>query len=289
MNTTFHTRYSLHRIGVLGLLLVALFLSACSQERLAIQDEAFIHSEAELETVGETLESDQLGVIASLELENGNVVRFIDEQLAGDGYRIGVVEVTQPGFQSVISQLVAGQHLSPLELYLSLAPDKAAPPELTAHHRMLADAREEIPLEPRRLTRPALSTQAVGVSACTGLASDTHWDFLDWVVDGFGAALPHHGHGHNLTSTHYGVTGASSKRALGTCNAKGYVKSVRIEYQFGQNLWISVPLGGTWLFPGTSLFYYSDSGFLAPQKYRIRVGFTVQGLEGNTAHTEGSW
>ena len=278
-------------IGIFCLCAAMMLLAACSQEQgLASQaEEAFVFNEAEFDA-GESQVSEELGVIASLELDNGNVISFIDEQLEGNEPKIGVVELGQPGTNSTLSQF-AQENPSPLELYLALTPDKVAPAELTLHHQKLAEVRSEISLEPRKLSSAGLSAQAVDVhNGCnfeTGFGN--HVDFLGWVTAAFGAALPNHGHGHYLTSTHYGVTGKSSKRALGTCNAGGYVKSVRIEYQFGKNLWINVPLGVTWLFPGQFLFYYSDSGFLVPHRYRIKVGYTVEGNPANIAHTEGSW
>jgi len=279
------------KLGILCLCAVMTLLAACSQEQSLSDhvEEGFVFSEAEFDA-GESQVSDRLAVIASLELDNGNVISFVNEQLEGSEPKIGVVELGQPGNGATLSQF-AQETPSPLELYLALASDKTAPAELVAHHQKLAAVRQEISPKPRKLSSAGLSTQGVEVNnLCnyeTGFGN--HADFLGWVTAAFGAALPNHGHGHYLTSTHYGVTGKSSKRALGTCNARGYVKSVRIEYQFGRNLWINVPLGVTWLFPGQFLFYYSDSGFLVPHRYRIKVGYTVEGNPGNTAHTEGSW
>jgi len=281
----------MRKMGILCLGAVMVLLAACSQGDFPEQNEAaFVFSKADID-LGETRVSDRPGVIASLELANGNVIAFIDEQAEGNEPRIGVVELGQPGSGSTLAQLTQAQPLSPLELYLSLEPGRAAPAELVAHHRRLAEVRRAIPLEPRKLSVAGLTPQGVAINNyCnyeTGFGN--HFDFLGWVTDVFGAALPHHGHGHDLLYTHYGVTGKSSKRALGTCNAGGYVKTVKLEYQFGQNLWFNVPLGVGWLFPGQFLFYYSDSGFLVPNRYRIKVGYTTQGLPSNSAHTEGSW
>jgi hypothetical protein len=238
---------------------------------------------------GETREG-PLAIIAELELDNGNVLRFIDESAGGDRPRIGVVEVTAPRAGSMLRALTRERPLTPLEIYLSLAPRGAVvPTPLTLHHQEVARTTPGISLEPQ-VSTVGPTVQADEVESCLGDSGNQyHLGFLGSVGLAFGAALPNHGHGHDLTSTHYGVTGFSSRRALGTCNAEGYVKTVRIEYRWAENLWVAVPLGVSGLFPGQALFYYSDSGFQVPQQYRIRVGFTIQGNPNNRAHTEGSW
>jgi hypothetical protein len=239
---------------------------------------------------GETVRQGPFEILSELKLDNGNVLRFIDESMDGGTPRIGVVEVAAPRSGSVLRALTREQPLTPLELYLALAPRGAAiPAPLLLHHQAAAKTTPGISSEPRVLTVEA-TAQAADVGWCYEESGALyHGEFLGLVVSEFGGPLPNHGHGHDLTSTHYGVTGTSSKRALGTCNVEGYVKSVGVEYQWSAALWVAVPLGVSWLFPGQSLFYYSDSGVQVPQKYRIKVGFTVEGNPSNRAHTEGSW
>jgi hypothetical protein len=272
---------------LMGSLLV---LAACSQASpLSSQESDFIHSESSSqETLGKTVSSDQLSIISELELDNGNTVRFINEQMEGSDSQIGVVEVIQPKTRSVISALTSSS-VSPLELYLALSAEKDAPQELTLNHEFLATMNTEIPKEPREVSLSTFSTQADEVKSCLYmLDSDYHRHFLSWVETAFGAALPKHEHGHYLTSDHYGVTGFAPKRALGTCNASGYVKYVDISFEWIKGVWIDVPLGVAGLTPGQSLFYHSNSGYL-PKRYRIEVDFTTNGLAGNNVHTEGSW
>lgn len=239
---------------------------------------------------GETLREGPLKLISELRLDNGNVLRFIDESAHSDTPRIGVVEVTAPRAGSILRALTRDQQLTPLELYLALAPRGAViPTPLLLHHQEAAQTTPGISSDPRVLTVES-TAQAADVGWCFEESGNQyHLGFLGLVGSAFGGPLPNHGHGHDLTSTHYGVTGAASKRALGTCNVEGYVKSVSIEYRWTSTLWVAVPLGVSWLLPGQSLFYYSDSGFQVPQQYRIKVGFTVQNNPNNRAHTEGSW
>lgn len=239
---------------------------------------------------GQSLREGPFPIIAEIELDNGNTFRFIDESAGGTAPRIGVVEVTAPRAGSVLRALTQERPITPLELYLALTPRGAViPTPLTLHHQEAARTTPGLSSEPRVLTvRP--TAHATEVEGCLGESGNQyHLGFLGSVGSAFGGPLPNHGHGHDLTSTHYGVTGFSSKRALGTCNAEGYVKSVGVEYRWTSALWVAVPLGVSWLFPGQALFYYSDSGFQVPQQYRIKVGFTVEGNPNNRAHTEGSW
>ena len=275
---------------VLSLAVAAsLMLAACSQPHKPDihEDTSFVTDEASF--IGsKTISPKELEVLAELELSNGNVIRFIDEQFETGQPQVGVVELIQAEQSSVLSSLTNDGELSPLEIFLALA-DTQAPEKLMTHHRSLASNSDAIPHEPRSVAI-GLETQATDFTSCAYmLPTGYHAKFLTRVADAFGAALPHHGHGHNLTSTHYGVTGKSAKRALGTCNASGYVKTVNVSYQWSSKIWVNVPLGVAGLFPGQSLFYYSNSGFLLHQRYRIKVGYTANGLAFNYAHTEGSW
>jgi len=237
-----------------------------------------------------TTRSGGLKIISELSLQNGNTLRFVDEASEGGAPRVGVVEVIAPKTGSVLRYLTETQQITPLELYLALAPRGAPVPTiLSAHHKEAARTQAGISYQPR-VVGVAFPLQGSDVGSCWAESGNIyHWGFLGDVTSAFGVALPNHGHGHDLTSTHYGITGISSKRALGTCNVNGYAKSVRIEYRYSSNLWITVPLGVTWLVPGQSLFYYSSSGVQVPQTYRIKVGLTTDGFAGNSSHTEGSW
>lgn len=251
--------------------------------------------------------------VAEAKLSSGTVLRFVDEgrPAAGshDQGRIGVIEITNPGTDPILPLMLREYGPSPLELFLAAAGSESAPPEkLVEDHYRVVKYRPGLSAKPRTLslavpltgTKAYLPTHFVAdvapqhgleVDYCLGLPGDYHFDFRSMETDVFGVQLSHHGHGQDLDHTHYGVTGLSSRRALGLCNAAGYVKSVRIQYEWISGVWIEVPIaapGPDWIFPNTSLFYYSDS-WPAVFRYRIKVGFTVEGLAGNTVHTEGSW
>jgi hypothetical protein len=277
---------------LVGLAFLVLALAACSKN-----SSPDVHEDIHDNTfISETLDNTEVAaaredvVIATLKLGNGNSIHFVNESPEGETARIGVVEITNKGQASSLATL-QDTAPTPLELFLAFS-SSDAPAALVADHAHKA-MMDKANVEPRKLqlakASGELSTQAVQVNNCRSLtAGQYHTQFRADETLAFGALSAHHGHGQNLINTHYGVTGLATRRALGTCNASGYVKSVRIEYQWTANLWLNVPLGLTWLFPGQSLFYYSDSS-PAIFRYRIKVGFTVNGLPGNTAHTEGSW
>jgi hypothetical protein len=282
----------LQKRWLVGSVLLVLTLAACSKNPLPEE-----HEDTHEETfISETLENTEVveasddAVIATVKLDNGNTVHFINEARANEKQRIGIIEITGMGQASSLATLEDSAP-TPLELFLALS-DSDAPAALIADHTQKAEL-GKASVEPRTLqlakTSGELSAQGMSVGNCLGLTpGGYHLSFRAAEAVAFGAQLAHHGHGQNLLNTHYGVTGLATRRALGTCNVNGYVKSVRIEYQWTSNFWVNVPLGVSWLLPGQSLFYYSDS-WPVNYRYRIRVGFTVNGLAGNSAHTEGSW
>lgn len=274
---------------LVGLAFLVLALAACSKNPFPETHED-IHENT---FISETLDHTEVAaarddaVIATLKLDNGNSIHFVNESPAGEQARIGVVEITEVG---QASSLAAFEETAPtpLELFLAFSSSEA-PALLVADHAQKAEiGKASVEARKLQLASGELSAQAVDVGDCIGLTANLyHQIFRLDEQAAFGVQLAHHGHGHNLTKTHYGVTGFATRRALGTCNAAGYVKSVRVEYQWTANLWVNVPLGVTWLFPGQTLFYYSDSSPVI-YKYRIKVGFTAS-VPGNIAHTEGSW
>jgi hypothetical protein len=292
MNVSKGSKKITQKQWLVGLAFLVLALAACSKNPVPeakgdIHEETFISETLDSTDVVEARED---AVVATLKLENGNVIHFINESSAGEKPRIGVVEITEVG---QASRLASFEDIAPtpLELFLAFS-GSDAPAALVEDHARKALI-NKASLEPRKLqlakASGELSAQAVQVKNCWGLTpAGYHLNFRAAETLAFGALLAHHGHGQNLLSTHYGVTGFATRRALGTCNVNGYVKSVRVEYQWTSNLWVNVPLGVTWLFPGQSLFYYSSS-WPVSYKYRIKVGFTVNGLAGNSVHTEGSW
>lgn len=274
---------------LVGLAFLVLALAACSKNPLP---EA--HDDRHENTfISETFDNTEVAearadaVVATLKLDNGNSIHFVNESPAGEGVRIGVVEITEVGQASSLATFEETAP-TPLELFLAFSSSEA-PALLVADHAQKAEL-GKASVEPRKLQLASgeLSAQAVDVGDCIGLTPNLyHQIFRLDEQAAFGVQLSNHGHGQNLINTHYGVTGLATRRALGTCNAGGYVKSVRVEYQWTANLWVNVPLGVTWLFPGQTLFYYSNSSPVL-YKYRIKVGFTAS-VPGNIAHTEGSW
>jgi hypothetical protein len=278
------SRLGLQKHWMLGLFFLIIALAACSKNPAPeVYQDTFINSSVD-DT--EVVEAPEDAIIATLKLDNGNVIRFVNEVQASENPHIGVLEITAVGQTSSLAALEASIP-TPLELFLAFS-SLDAPAALIKDHTHKAKL-NQASLEPRKLqASDELSAQAARVGDCIGLTANLyHQIFRLDEQAAFGIQLAKHGHGQNLLNTHYGVTGLASRRALGTCNAGGYVKSVRIEYQWTANLWINVPLGVTWLFPGQTLFYYSNSS-PAIYKYRIKVGFTAN-VPGNSVHTEGSW
>jgi hypothetical protein len=292
MNALKHPKKIVQRTWLLGLVFLATTLVACSKNVVSeahedIHQETFISEASDNAEVAEARDD---AVIATLNLENGNVVHFVNEARVNENPRIGVVEITAVGQASSLTA-VQEDAPTPLELFMAFSSSEI-PGMLVADHAKKAEM-GKASLGPRKLhlakASEELSAQAVSVGNCLGLtAGGYHLNFRAAETGAFGAGLAHHGHGQNLLSTHYGVTGFATRRALGTCNVNGYVKSVRIEYQWTSNLWVNVPLGVTWLFPGQSIFYYSNS-WPVNYRYRIKVGYTLNNLAGNSSHTEGSW
>lgn len=290
MNALKSSKKIVQRTWFLGLVFLVATLAACSKD---VVPEA--HEDLHEETfISETLDNTEVvearedALVATLKLENGNVVHFVNEARVGENPRIGIIEITDVGQASSLASLEENAP-TPLELFQAFSSSEV-PTLLVADHVQKAEL-GKASVEPRKLQLASgeLSAQAGSVGNCLGLtAGQYHNQFRAAEAVAFGAQLARHGHGQTLLSTHYGVTGFATRRALGTCNVNGYVKSVRVEYQWASNLWVNVPLGVTWLFPGQSVFYYSDS-WPAIYKYRIKVGYTVNGLAGNSAHTEGSW
>lgn len=250
--------------------------------------------------------------VAAVTLDSGTVLRFVDEggSVGGtqDYGRIGVMEITAPKTDPLLPGMLREYGPSPLEIFLAAAGPNAEPPEkLVEDHRRAAMSRRMLSPAPRALalvssqdrTKGSMPAHVVAdvaprhgleVDYCTGLSGDFHFDFRSMETDVFGLQLSEHGHGHDLDHTHYGVTGLSSRRALGVCNAAGYVKTVRIQYEWIQGVWVEVPIaapGSNILFPNVSVIYYSDS-WPAVFRYRIKVEFTSV-VDGNIVHTEGSW
>ena len=282
------SRLGLQKQSLLSLFFLIMVLAACSKNPAPeghqnIHNDTFISEGIDNTEVVEVRED---AVIATLKLDNGNVIRFVNEAQASENPHIGVLEITAVGQGLSLAALEASAP-TPLELFLAFS-SSDAPAALIKDHAHKAKL-NQASLEPRKLqASDDLSAQVVDIGDCIGLTANLyHQIFRLDEQAAFGVQLAKHGHGQNLLNTHYGVTGLASRRALGTCNAGGYVKSVRIEYQWTANLWVNVPLGVTWLFPGQTLFYYSNSS-PAIYKYRIKVGYTAS-LPGNIAHTEGSW
>ncbi len=250
-------------------------------------------------------------IITEVQLASGTVLRFVDEGRSigsdTDEGGVGVIEVTAPQAQAILPTMLREYGPSPLEIFMAAAPGTSAPDRLVKDHRQAAKLRQTLSPTPRTLKLVSSLDHAkayvpahivadlspkhgLEVDYCLGLAGDYHFDFRSMEADVFGLQLSEHGHGHNLDHSHYGVTGVSSRRALGVCNAGGYVKMVNIQYQWIQGVWIDVPIaqnGSNTLFPHVSLFYYSDS-WPAAYRYRIKVAFTAI-VDGNIVHTEGSW
>lgn len=244
-------------------------------------------------------------LIAELATASGTQLRFVRERTNRSGGQIGVLETTPPGADQIVPAMLRGYAPTPLELFLVIASEADAPPyELVEDHRREAARRDDLAPEPRRL--PLLDPPAAGdavlpphlvsdlspqhgqsVALCESVLPQSYFSHFQAQAEEFLGDLPQHGHGFDLTSSHYGITGLSSRRALGCCNRGPYVKGVRVEYQWTQNLWLDASGGQVWIFPNYRFFYHSDSWPLI-RRYRIRVFYTVEG-QPNLADTVGCW
>ena len=86
--------------------------------------------------------------LATLELENGTILEFID---VGDGY-VGVVESADVNTPSVSHLMTSELNATPLELYLAFAPEDSTVPELLVQsHNLQVSALNKKNTEPRNL------------------------------------------------------------------------------------------------------------------------------------------
>lgn len=244
--------------------------------------------------------------LVSLNLPNGSQVHFIREEMEGEMPRIGMMESIKSGEAPWLPLISEEFAPTPLEVFRTIAQENEKIPDiLHEDHARARKNQPHLPIESRRLalpenrlteriSPPSSNILTIGLSHGTdvgtclfSLPSDAHLQHLSDTGGAFGGALPNHGHAPDvLDHSVFGVTGFSSRRSFSMCNVAGYVKSVSVEYQWIQNVWVNVPIFPSGTFPGQSLFYYSDSWPLIFQ-YRMKV--ISASVTGNTYLLEGSW
>lgn len=261
------------RIGLLSLLV--LILAACSQDVVMPTEIPFI-SEADGVVGTEDRHVSEDAIIAELTSESGSTFRFIDESLSVEGGGVGVLELTVARQETVLPALEKAFEPTALEVYLALAPENAAvPARLREAHAATAEVRKDIPVKPRQLNL-ATSQRSnlvgpLGLSWCRNSATFQN-NFHNWFFLGGGYAQE--GYGLDIIWNNTGTTGVASRRVLAACNnplhtpfADSTPVKVRVEAQFGANLWFLI--GGTnQTLDNEEGMYYLSDGFQA-QRYRI--------------------
>ena len=260
--------------------LIVLVLAACSQTPEVSDDQHFIQGNL-VEAQGQ---DDARAIIEEVELANGNLVRFIDESVSFEGGGIGMLEIIVDESKPLLASLDASA--TPLEVFQALAPERSAPSQLLDHHQRMATASDDVPELARKLDLSPMSLEDGGViwSVCTNDFAFKNWYNSKLHVPN---NFKHFGFGADMTGTKYGVTGKSTRRALSVCNHpnnfSGKTK-VRVEKQFGQNLWILIQ-GTTYnMIPHRGMWYASqDPSFYLPTKYRVKASggyFSIAGSWG---------
>lgn len=248
--------------------------------------------------------------ICEINLNNGGFLLFVDEGRVVAGSSIGIIEVPNAEGHRVLPAFVQAYSATPLEVYRAFMPQVAHPPRvLIEDHRRVGEVRSGVNPEPRTLTQ--LDTAA---GPCVFLPHSTVADpaprsgvfvkpcsegatlkscFRQRVDTEFGDALAYHQSGRDLRPTKRGVTGLSTRRALGVCNADlghegsaGFPVNLAIECEWTRDVWIRVPNVPETLSKGKSVTYVSDSWPLL-LRYRVTVTQPINPLE--SFHLEGAW
>lgn len=248
--------------------LVVLLLAACGQNlEPAEQTDSFIQNNLPDATV----QNEGNAIIEELELDNGSIIRFIDESASFEGGGVGILEIISETAKPIMAS-VKEVSPTPLEVFKLLAPDREAPSALLTHHEQLAKSSETIPLEARELSmNNTLETLDGGVlySICVNDSAFKSWYFDKLHGDN---NFKYSGFGADLHGTKYGVTGVSNRRALSVChhpNNNNQNVQTRVEVRFGANLWFLI--GGTLhnLDDHRGMWYASE-GFSAA-RYRVKA------------------
>jgi hypothetical protein len=218
-------------------------------------------------------------ILAEFKVGEAAGIRFVDEAVSIPNGGVGV--------------LIYGAHvrseekdLTPLELYLALAPESEIPARLVENHQEIVRAERRASFEPRDLygyvdvwdprlgdlaaapTGPIFLQEEGSSDGCTAWLLDEWIPFIDEehpACDETDSHAPIHG---NADFT----TGLRSQRCLGGCNERGSIDWL-VQAQLSGSIWTDVSGTATTLTLTASLTtdwvqYYSSSGF-SSVNYRI--------------------
>lgn len=182
-------------------------------------------------------------IIDEITLDEGAVVRFVDEGVSVPGGGVGMLALGIPGFGAEIRRL----DLTPLEVYGALAPHKD-PPKILRDHHLAAVALQDRPHpEPRKyhledgalvpvrqfsaVPPKPLFTQTTGGAYCADWASE----YCDDIEDNQG--------GHDWCATAwvtddavYAYTGSATQRWLGAANCTEFF-DWEVQAEVSASLW----------------------------------------------------
>jgi hypothetical protein len=246
--------------------------------------------------------------ICELALSNGGRLIFVEEG-RGDGKAVGIIELANDAGHRVLPAFIQAFGATPLEIYRAFMPHRGHPPRaLIEDHIRAGRQRPMVSREPRILAKfesppgrciflphtvvadPAPRSGIV-VEACEPEAYSARFRAL--LAEEFGGGLPHHARGEHLRPSQRGVTGLSSRRALGLLNSAAVATpapplqlDISIECEWSRDVWVKVASVPDQVSAGKSVTYFSDSW---PLLLRYRITVTQSGEPAEIAHLEGAW
>lgn len=264
----------IHRPAVViatGLLVVGLTACGGLEAVPEIQETGFVREAPASPRADER--GDDAAIIAEVALDDGGLIRFIDESAGEDDGAVGILEFTAPDAAPVAASFREEQ-VTPLEVFRAVAPDRQLPDRLVTHHRATAVRSSVVEPEPRSLSLDAdagqLQSQDGGVlwSWCSN-SNDFRLSYLynlhypnDFAQFGFGG---------DLWGTHYGVTGRAARRALSVCNHPNATGNtgVSVWREYAPNQWIYVQGTSYSMVPHRGMWYASHHPYYVPTRYRV--------------------
>lgn len=243
-------------------------------------------------------ESDEAAaILAEIKVGERATVRFVDESVSVPEGGVGVLMIGAP-------QLSAGYReldLTPLELYLAIAPGADVPELLREDHRAAVEARGLASAAPRRISvdpgtltlregpshalPPTTNAQSTAAFDCTTYAGDTPIFWADtWcsaTASGSSSCTTQFG----LTGNTYIYSGSGGERWLGACNDSNISNATlawRVDVQISASTWVAVTGTSITLSKDHAVNYHSTGG-ISNYRAQILAGSTVVYQTG-TAH-----
>ena len=168
-----------HKVGAFAAALAAVAAGCGTDDTEGVAGGVAGEVDFTADTGPAAVENAQPHVVAQVTTSEGAELTFYGEPAAGDDPVISVAIASTSATPTV--DAVLAQNPSALELFVALAPGKAAPDELVREHRLLAQVDAAYAAEPRRLAGASVvGSHAVDSFVCAGnyagwLASFTAW------------------------------------------------------------------------------------------------------------------